>query len=117
MHPLLSNHLPGDIVSQWQQALERCCAAVDNRLVSLCDQRLRATLALAPPQPAPDDELSLAVCDLCEQFAVDVANIRGEQIERLKPFLDDTRIHALLYAIYLLDMQARLELVAPEVLE
>ena len=90
----------------------------DPDLLALCSSYIEAALRVEdwqPPARALTDK-EQAFIAFTEQFAMSVSTMSGSQVDRLLEFATADEVYAFVHALYVTDMQLRLEIVAGEVL-
>lgn len=106
-----------DIVPALQKIIRRAQDSPDAALLALCADYIEAALRnqlWQPPHPLSARERDFIA--FTEQFVTSVGTMEDAQVTRLLQHATADEVYAFVDAIYVLDMTARLELVAGQVL-
>lgn len=122
---MLSTHLAGhlqrlhpDVLGELSTIVDMSQQVTDQDLLALCSNYIEAALRgrdWHPPARILTDK-EQAFIAFTEQFAMSVSTMDGGQVERLLDFATADEVYAFVHALYVSDMQLRLEIVASEVL-
>jgi hypothetical protein len=116
---ILERHLASspDVLEQLNLARDAAWATVDNRLLGLCEQRIREILGVAETTHLADwwssTELSAAekAClAFTEEYMIDVANLTDDTAARVREHLGDQTMVDFVSALLVVEQRQRIAL-------
>jgi hypothetical protein len=116
---ILERHLASspDVLEQLNLARDAAWATVDNRLLGLCEQRIREILGVAETTQLADwwssTELSAAekAClAFTEEYMIDVANLTDDTAARVREHLGDQTMVDFVSALLVVEQRQRIAL-------
>ena len=116
---ILERHLASspDVLEQLNLARDAAWATVDNRLLGLCEQRIREILGVAETSELSDwwsstelSDVEKACLAFTEEYMIDVANLTDDTAARVREHLGDQTMVDFVSALLVVEQRQRIAL-------